>query len=195
MSTETLGILIPFFAIGLGIATMITWLVLSHRHRLRDLEMRHAERMAAIQQGMEPPDMQAPPPPPPGGYPPPPPGGGAYPPPPPYAYDPYAPRPRRPRQHDPARYLLRGLVWLGVGLALSLGRGPWDTGLGQFGWIAVAVGAAYLIYYFVDQGRYNGPPPPPPPPPGQGPGAGPGSGPEASWRNGPPPPPPAPPTG
>jgi hypothetical protein len=189
MSTETLGLLIPFFAIGLGIATMITWLVLWHRHRLRDLEMRHAERMAAIQQGMEPPDMQAPPPP--GAYPPPPPG--AYPPPPgvyppsPPPYDPYAPRPRRYRGQDPARYLLRGLVWLGIGLALSFGRGPWDSGLGQFGWIAVAVGVAYLIYYGVDHGRYNGPPPPPP---GQGPPPGPGSGPDASWRNGPPPPPP-----
>src|SRR5690348_8607435 len=185
MDSGTIALMIPFFAIGLGIATMITWLVLWHRHRLRDLEMRHAERMAAIQQGMEPPDMQAPPPPPPGGYPPPPPG--AYPPPPPYAYDPYAPRPRR--RQDPARYLLRGLVWLGIGLALSFGRGPWDTGLGQFGWIAIAVGTAYLIYYGVDHGRYQDMrPPPPPPPPGQGPG--PGAGPDASWRNGPPPPPP-----
>jgi hypothetical protein len=182
MSPETLGLLIPFFAIGLGIATMITWLVLWHRHRLRDLEMRHLERMAAIQQGMEPPDL---PPPPPGAFPPPPPAG-AYPPP-PYPY-PYPP-PRRMRGHDPARYLLRGLVWLGIGLALSFGRGPWDSGLGQFGWIAVAVGVAYLIYYGVDHGRYNGPPPPPQPP-GQGPGPGPGAGPDSSWRNGPPPPPP-----
>jgi len=180
---DNVWVLIPLLAISLGIGTMITGMVLWHRHRVREMEMRHAERMAAIQQGMEPPDLQAPPAPPPGIYPPPP---GAYPPP-PHAYDPYAPRPRRSR--DPARYLLRGLVWLGIGLALSFGRGPWDGGLGQFGWIAVAVGVAYLIYYGVDHGRYNGPPPPPPPPPRQGPGPGPGAGPESSWRNGPPPPP------
>jgi hypothetical protein len=51
-----------------------------------------------------------------------------------------------------SRYLLRGLVWLGVGLAITFGghewlRPPW---LGGSGWIAVAVGAAYLIFYFVE---------------------------------------------
>jgi hypothetical protein len=166
MTEGMVALLIPFFAIGLGIATMVTWLVLWHRHKMRDLEQRHAERMAAIQQGMElPPDLQAPPQAP-GPYP----ANHA-----PYAY----PLPKRIRDGDPARYLLRGLVWLGVGLALSFGRGPWDTGLGQFGWIAVGIGTAYLIYYAVDQRRYNdmprpgpgptgprqdGPPPPPPPP-------------------------------
>jgi hypothetical protein len=188
MSDNT-WVLIPLLAIGLGLGTMLTWLVLWHRHRLRDAEMRHAERMAAIQQGMAPPDLDVSAPPPPGGYPPPPPG--AYPPPPPGVYPappPYPYAPRRMRGNDPARYLLRGLVWLGIGLALSFGRGPWDMGLNGFGWIAVAVGTAYLIYYGIDHGRYNGMAPPPPPP--QGPVHGPGSGPDASWRNGPPPPPP-----
>jgi len=57
------------------------------------------------------------------------------------------PQPMPPR----SRYLLRGLIWLGVGLAIALGGRDWlggsDWGLG---WIPVAVGAAYLIFYFVE---------------------------------------------
>ena len=47
------------------------------------------------------------------------------------------------------RYLLRGLIWLGVGLALTFGEGEWVRAQ-MGGWIAVAVGAAYLIFYFVE---------------------------------------------
>jgi hypothetical protein len=47
-----------------------------------------------------------------------------------------------------ARYLLRGLIGLAVGLALTLAvRDRFGWGVG---WIAVAVGAAYLIFYFVE---------------------------------------------
>jgi hypothetical protein len=50
-----------------------------------------------------------------------------------------------------SRYLLRGLVWLGVGLAITFGGQEWlGFPLGGAGWIAVAVGAAYLIFYFVE---------------------------------------------
>jgi Domain of unknown function (DUF6249) len=50
-----------------------------------------------------------------------------------------------------ARYLLRGLIWLGVGLALTFAVRDWfGSEMGGFGWIAVAVGAAYLIFYFVE---------------------------------------------
>lgn len=50
-----------------------------------------------------------------------------------------------------ARYLLRGLIWLGVGLAFTFAvHDPFGFQVGGFGWIAVAVGAAYLIYYFVE---------------------------------------------
>jgi hypothetical protein len=47
-------------------------------------------------------------------------------------------------------YLLRGLIWLGVGIALSLAVRDWLWFLGGFGWVAIAVGAAYLIFYFVE---------------------------------------------
>ena len=58
----------------------------------------------------------------------------------------------QPEQMPPrARYLLRGLIWLGVGLALTFGVRDWfGTQIAGCGWIAVAVGAAYLIFYFVE---------------------------------------------
>jgi len=57
------------------------------------------------------------------------------------------PQPVPPR----SRYLLRGLIWLGVGLAITFGGQDWlRAPLGGAGWIAVAVGVAYLIFYFVE---------------------------------------------
>ena len=58
----------------------------------------------------------------------------------------------QPEQMPPrSRYLLRGLIWLGIGLALTLGvHERFGTQTGSFGWIAVAVGAAYLIFYLVE---------------------------------------------
>jgi len=50
-----------------------------------------------------------------------------------------------------ARYLLRGLIWLGIGIAIVFGVRDWfDFQFGKFGWIAIAIGAAYLIFYFVE---------------------------------------------
>ena len=58
----------------------------------------------------------------------------------------------QPEQMPPrSRYLLRGLIWLGVGLAITFGGRNWlQAPMGGSGWIAVAVGAAYLIFYFVE---------------------------------------------
>ena len=58
----------------------------------------------------------------------------------------------QPEQMPPrSRYLLRGLIWLGVGLAITFGGHDWlRAPLGGSGWIAVAVGAAYLIFYLVE---------------------------------------------
>ena len=65
----------------------------------------------------------------------------------------------QPEQMAPrSRYLLRGLVWLGVGLAITFGGRDWlRAPLGGAGWIAVAVGAAYLIFYFVEGRRASVP--------------------------------------
>ena len=57
----------------------------------------------------------------------------------------------QPQQMPRSRYLLRGLIWLGVGLAVTFGGHDWlRAPLGGSGWIAVAVGVAYLIFYFVE---------------------------------------------
>jgi hypothetical protein len=58
--------------------------------------------------------------------------------------------PQPPQMPPRAPYLLRGLIWLGVGIALSLALRDWFGFIGGFGWIAVAVGSAYLIFYFVE---------------------------------------------
>ncbi|MGH8264770.1 MAG: hypothetical protein ACRETU_11715 [Steroidobacterales bacterium] len=65
----------------------------------------------------------------------------------------------------PARppYLLRGLVWLGVGVAVVAGMRPLlDSDASSIGWIAVAVGVAYLLFYAVEgrkEARTRGNPP------------------------------------
>ena len=57
----------------------------------------------------------------------------------------------QPQQAPRSRYLLRGLIWLGVGLAITFGGRDWlRAPMGGAGWIAVAVGAAYLVVYFVE---------------------------------------------
>jgi hypothetical protein len=60
--------------------------------------------------------------------------------------------PPPPAQMPPrSRYLLRGLIWLGIGLAITFGGRDWLRGpIGGAGWIAVAIGAAYLIFYLVE---------------------------------------------
>ena len=61
----------------------------------------------------------------------------------------------QPEQVPPtSRYLLRGLIWLGIGLAITFGGRDWLQGpMGGSGWIAVAIGAAYLIFYVVEGRR------------------------------------------
>ena len=50
-----------------------------------------------------------------------------------------------------SRYLLRGLIWLGIGLAITFGGRDWLRGpIGGAGWIAVAIGAAYIVFYLVE---------------------------------------------
>ncbi len=53
------------------------------------------------------------------------------------------------------RYLLRGLVWLFVGLGLMVALGVTDNTdrVGLFGLIPVGVGLACLIYYFAEGKR------------------------------------------
>jgi hypothetical protein len=133
---DNVALAIPIISIilsmTLGGIAIIAW----HRHKLRELDQRHKERMAAIEKGLEVP-----------------------------ADHPVTEPAGNGRQRVQPRYLLRGLVWLGIGLALTLGRRDefaWGMSTG-WGWIAVGVGAAYLIFYIVE-GRRPSPPERPQPP-------------------------------
>lgn len=132
MGIAELGVMIPIIAVTLGLLCAMLSVIANHRRRLHELEFRHRERMAAIEKGMElPPDPGAPN----------------------HVETYYSER----RTASPgSRYLLRGLVWLGIGFALVMPGYRFDHDYWSFGWIAVAVGGAYLIYYFVE-GRHLGP--------------------------------------
>ena len=123
MSNESLipimAMVIPLISVTVSLAALIVWIVVWYRRKMREVDCRHRERMAAIEKGLELPPEPAP----------------------------------QPEQMLPrSRYLLRGLIWLGVGLAVTFGGGIgwWRAHVGGVGWIAIAVGAAYLIFYIVE---------------------------------------------
>jgi hypothetical protein len=132
-SNPAAEIVIPVVSIVLGITMVIVAIVSKHRRQIRELDNRHRERMAAIEKGLDlPPDPTVD----------------------------RAVANERPRyRRAGSDYLLRGLIWAGVGIALSASDSFFGSGNRMFGWIALAVGAAYLIYYALE-GRREGPPPP-----------------------------------
>jgi hypothetical protein len=134
---------IPFLAIPLGIGAIVTLIVTLHRAKIRELDQRHRERMAAIEKGFDPGAFGVS-------------GRPETPPDVPTASSWGAARP-------PRQYLLRGLIWLGVGLAFVFSSGGGWPSLP--GWVAAAVGGAYVVYYLLE-GRSPPPPPPAERPPG-----------------------------
>jgi hypothetical protein len=127
------GFVIPLVSIVLGILMIIVSIVTKHRRQMQELDNRHRERMAAIEKGLDlPPDTV---------------GDRVV----------VGERMRGVRRGG-SDYLLRGLIWLGVGIALSASDSFFGTGNRMFGWIATAVGVAYLVYYGLE-GRREGPPP------------------------------------
>jgi hypothetical protein len=57
MSPAVVGVFIPIIAIVAGIAVAIVGMLANHRQRLQRAELRHRERLAAIDKGLElPPD-------------------------------------------------------------------------------------------------------------------------------------------
>lgn len=53
MAIELLALFIPIITIVLGVAIAIIWIVTAHRQRVQRSEMRHKERMAALEKGLE----------------------------------------------------------------------------------------------------------------------------------------------
>lgn len=62
--------------------------------------------------------------------------------------------PRQIYRPSPERYLLRGMIWLGVGVAFALALpGLVGDRVAHVGWVIAAVGAAYLIFYATETRR------------------------------------------
>ena len=53
MDTEHMELMIPILAIVLGVAVAIITIVASHREKQKRVELRHRERLAAIEKGIE----------------------------------------------------------------------------------------------------------------------------------------------
>jgi uncharacterized protein DUF6249 len=118
--------LIPLFGIVFPIGgtfiALVVWLNLNYRKRRKLMELHHAERMAAIERGMEIPPL-------------------------PIELIDGRSVPKRRRTA-----LLPGLIWFFVGLAVvagALSRGGEDMPV-FLGLIPLGIGLAYLIYYFVE---------------------------------------------
>jgi len=59
MDVEQMALMIPIIAVVLGVAVAIIAIVTSHREKQKRAELRHRERIAAIEKGMEiPPDAE-----------------------------------------------------------------------------------------------------------------------------------------
>lgn len=55
MEADTLALLIPIVAIVMGVSIGMLAIVTSHKEKVKRAELRHKERLAAIDKGMEPP--------------------------------------------------------------------------------------------------------------------------------------------
>jgi uncharacterized membrane protein YeiB len=136
MQPEQMALLIPIFGIVFGIGAGIVAIITQARRRGKEFELRHKERMAAIERGLDVPS------------------------------EPLEPI-ERPKTH--AQYLLRGMVWLGVGIAITFAAGDLvGDQVSRLGAIPAAVGIAYLIYYFVAKPKEPGKDKPAGGPPAQG---------------------------
>ena len=118
-----LALVIPIVAIvfGIGVAMLGMWLDFRKKREL--FQLHHAERMAAIEKGIDLPPL-----------------------PPEFFQDNKQPP-------TPYKYLRRGLMWLLIGIAVTTAL--WATHDKDFWWgfVPVAVGAAYLITFLFERSR------------------------------------------
>jgi hypothetical protein len=120
MDEDVVAVFIPIVAIIMSLSIPIVYAIIDYRRRRDIIDAHHKERMAAIDRGME-----------------------------------LAPLPESfYLSLKPARrssYLLPGLVWLFIGISLFIALGAVaGEDVRYFGLIPAGVGAALLIYYFVE---------------------------------------------
>lgn len=122
-----LGVFIGLCSAILVLSIPIIYLILRSRRLHRAMELTHAERMAAIERGMELPTSSL------------------------ELLGDQIAKSKRPRTA-----LLPGLVWLFVGIAISVSL-PFSVDQHEtpmlVGLIPAGIGLAYLIYYFVEERR------------------------------------------
>jgi hypothetical protein len=129
-----IGVFIPIVAIVMGIGLAMIEVITKHRRRAQALEQRHRERMAAIEKGIELPLDDS---------------------------DPEAQVEAAKAARQP-RFLLRGLIFSGIGAALILAwRGAGDEYTSGAGWIVLSIGLAYLVYFAIEGRRQDKPALPP----------------------------------
>jgi hypothetical protein len=127
MMHETIPILalfIPIIAIILGIGIAMLAIFLSYRRRKETFALYHQERMAALDKGVELPPL------------------------PDFLLSENG---KSVGPYNPRRLLLKGLVWLFIGIGLGLAL--WQTvslDWALFSLIPIGIGLAHLIYYFVE---------------------------------------------
>ena len=118
---EIIALMIPIIAIVLGIGIAMVTIYLNYRKQKELFALYHQERMAAMEKGLDCP-----------------------------------PWPEGLLEKDeapshPRRHLLKGLVWLFIGLAAGIAvYATVDFRRALFGLIPAGIGAAHLIYYFVE---------------------------------------------
>lgn len=120
MNADAIAVFIPITAIIMSLAIPIVYAITDYRRRRDIVEAHHKERLAGIERGMEIPPL-------------------------PEAFFKPLGRVERPR------HLLTGMIWLFVGIAVFLFLGAVaDSDVAFLGLIPAGVGAAFLIYYFVE---------------------------------------------
>jgi len=129
---EILGVMIPIVAIVLGLGVGMLKLWLDYRKKRDILQAHHAERMAAIEKGIELPPL------------------------PPQFFGPESAPPALDMlqehlkgRHAALPYLRSGLMWLLLGIATSVALYASHDKAAWWGGVPVAFGLSKLLFYFI----------------------------------------------
>ncbi len=119
-----LSLMIPIVAIvfGIGVAMLGMWL--DFRKKREMFRLHHAERMAAIEKGIDLPPL------------------------PPEFF-----QGERKHERTPYTYFRRGIMWLLIGIAVTAALWGTHEGDFWWGLVPIAVGVANLFSYLVERGR------------------------------------------